>query len=133
MTIEIKRKPLEYYLALQYPVTIEAAPEGGYFIEISALHGCYSQGETIEEAIKNIEEARQLWIEVAYEEGVDIPLPEDKEYSGTIIVRGPKNLHRRLDQLADREGVSLNQYIVSTLSHATGVAESHKKYRAGKK
>lgn len=126
----IERKPLEFYIGLTYPVTIEAAPEGGYFVEIEDLPGCYSQGETIEEAYEMIEDARKLWIEVAYEDGQDIPLPHSKhEYSGKFNVRLPKSLHRKLDQLAVREGVSLNQYLVSTLSHAAGQAEASRKQR----
>ncbi len=125
MKTEIERKPLEYYLGLDYTITLHASPEGGYAVEIEDLPGCFTQGDTPEETIANLEEARRLWIESAYEDGLDIPLPrENREYSGTFIVRGPKNLHRRLDQLAEREGVSLNQYIVSTLSHATGFAKS---------
>ena len=39
--------------------------EAGYFVaEIPALPGCLSQGKTKEEAIKNIREAIQGWLEV---------------------------------------------------------------------
>lgn len=39
--------------------------EAGYFVaEIPALPGCLSQGKTKEEAIKNIQEAIQGWLEV---------------------------------------------------------------------
>jgi predicted RNase H-like HicB family nuclease len=124
MNIATERKPLEYYLGLKYPITFEAAPEGGYFVQIEDLPGCYSQGGTIEEAIEMIEEARQLWLESAHEDGLDIPLPRGEEkYSGKFNVRFPRSLHRKLDQLADREGVSLNQYLVATLSHVTGLNE----------
>lgn len=133
MTTATEHKPLEYYLNLKYPVTLEAAPEGGYFVQIEDLPGCYSQGETVEEAMEMIEEARRLWLESAYEDGLDIPLPrEDREYSGKFNVRFPKSLHRRLDQMADREGVSLNQFLVSTLSKAVGLEESGRKKRARK-
>jgi len=45
------------------------------------------------------------------------PLPSsDNSYSGKLLVRMPKSLHRRLAETAEREGVSLNQYIVSLLS-----------------
>src|SRR4030042_169962 len=105
MTTAIERKPLEYYLNLKYPVTLEASAEGGYFIEIEDLPGCYSQGETVEEALEMIEESRRLWLESAYEDGLDIPLPraEDK-YSGKFNVRVPRSLHRKLNQIAKREG-----------------------------
>ena len=63
-----ERKPLEYYLDMKYPVTFEEAPEGGYFVEIEDLPGCFSQGETVEEALAMIEEARRLWLESAYED-----------------------------------------------------------------
>jgi hypothetical protein len=45
---------------------------------------------------------------------------DNREYSGKFIVRVPKSLHRQLDRLADREGVSLNQYLVSELSKVVG-------------
>jgi antitoxin HicB len=125
MVTNIERKSLEYYLSLKYPVSIEEAPEGGYFIQIKDLPGCYSQGETIEEALENIEEARKLWIESMYEDGNEIPLPGsiEKKYSGKFNVRIPKNLHRKLDEMAEKEGVSLNHFLVSTLSRAVGQEE----------
>ncbi len=125
MDRQMKREPLEYYLKLKYPVSIEESPEGGYFIEIKDLPGCYSQGETVDEALRNIEEARALWLESMYEDGNEIPLPgsSEKHYSGKFNVRIPKSLHRKLDEMAEREGVSLNHYLVATLSRAVGQGE----------
>ncbi len=124
MVTELDRKPMEYYLGLKYPITIIPDETGGYVAEIEDLPGCFTQGETLEEVHENIEEARRLWIEVAYEDGQDIPLPRDSQvYSGKFIIRGPKSLHRKLDQMATREGVSFNQYAVATLSHAIGLEE----------
>jgi antitoxin HicB len=119
-----KPETLEYYLNLKYPVTLESAPEGGYFVEIEDLPGCYSQGETAEEAMEMIEDARHLWLESAYEDGLDIPLPRtQRQYSGKFIVRVPRSLHRKLDLQAEREGISLNQYLVATLSLSVGCQE----------
>jgi predicted RNase H-like HicB family nuclease len=70
-------KPLEYYLRLTYAVTIYPEPEGGYVAIIKDLPGCMTQGETADEVMANIEEARQLWLESAYEYGDPIPLPSD--------------------------------------------------------
>lgn len=110
---------VEDYLNLQYPVTLYPDPEGGYVAQIKDLPGCLTQGETLDEAIANINEARELWIETAYEALDDIPLPStDDTYSGKLLLRMPKSLHRRLAQTAELEGVSLNQYIVSLLSAA---------------
>ena len=123
----IERKPLEHYLNLKYPVTIYTSPEGGFVAEIEDLPGCLAQGETLDETFELIEEARKMWLEVAYDDGQDIPEPRDEqEYSGKFFIRAPKSLHRKLDQMAKREGVSLNQYLVATLSHSVGVKEARK-------
>ncbi|MCS7032092.1 MAG: type II toxin-antitoxin system HicB family antitoxin [Gloeomargarita sp. SKYG116] len=115
-----EKKDLEYYLRLEYPILLVPELEGGYTALIPALKGCVSVGETKEEALRNLEEARRLWIETAYEYGDEIPLPSsEREYSGRLVVRMPKSLHQRLDKEAQAEGVSLNQYIVSLLSART--------------
>lgn len=127
MVTELKRKTLEYYLNLKYPVTIITAEEGGYVADVEDLPGCFSQGETLEETYANIEEARRLWIEVAYEDGQDIPEPRgEQEYSGKFFIRATRSLHRKLDQMARREGVSLNQYLVTTLAHSIGMEDVRK-------
>ncbi|MDF5728533.1 MAG: type II toxin-antitoxin system HicB family antitoxin [Rhizonema sp. PD38] len=71
----IEKLSLEHYLNLQYPVTLYPDSEGGYVAQIKDLPGCLTQGETLEETIANLKEARELWIETAYEAGDDIPLP----------------------------------------------------------
>lgn len=75
MIIKAKRKSLEYYQKLKYPITLIESPEGGYAVKIQALEGCISQGDNAQEAIQNIEEAKRQWMESAYEDGIDIPLP----------------------------------------------------------
>jgi predicted RNase H-like HicB family nuclease len=48
--------------------------EDGYWVaECPSLPGCISQGETREEAIKNIREAIELYIEVFDEDGITVP------------------------------------------------------------
>ena len=49
----------------KYVAVIHEDPEGGFWAEVPALPGCYSQGETREEALENIREAAELWLEVA--------------------------------------------------------------------
>ncbi len=111
------RKDLDFYLNLHYPVTIHPDPDGGFVAEIEELPGCMTQGETLEKVFEAIEDAKQCWIEATFNNGQDVPLPRDmEEYSGKILVRIPKNLHRTLVHVAKREGVSLNQYITSLLA-----------------
>ncbi|MCK4402327.1 MAG: type II toxin-antitoxin system HicB family antitoxin [Dehalococcoidia bacterium] len=111
------RKDLDFYLNLHYPVTIHPDPDGGFVAEIEELPGCMTQGETLEEVFEAIEDAKQCWIEAAFNDGHDVPLPRDmEEYSGKILIRIPRSLHRVLSRAAKQERVSLNQYITSLLA-----------------
>ena len=46
-----------------FPVILQEEEQGGYVVINPAIDGCYSQGETIEEALKNIKEATELCLE----------------------------------------------------------------------
>lgn len=48
---------------LKYTAVFEPEKTGGYSVMIPALPGCVSQGETFEEALKNIKEAAELYVE----------------------------------------------------------------------
>ena len=52
-----------------YAVVIHEDPEGGFWAEVPALPGCYSQGETVDELERNIREAIAGVLEVLKEEG----------------------------------------------------------------
>ena len=48
-------------------------PEGGFTINVPALPGCISYGETFEEAMTMIADAMEGWLAVARDEGFPIP------------------------------------------------------------
>ena len=52
-----------------YAVVIHEDPEGGFWAEVPALPGCYSQGETVDELKHNIREAIAGVLEVLREQG----------------------------------------------------------------
>jgi antitoxin HicB len=63
---------------LEYAVRIERLSDsdgGGYLATVPDLPGCVSDGETPEEALKNVQEAIESWIEAAREWKQDIPKP----------------------------------------------------------
>ena len=91
--------------------------EGGYVATFPDLPGCMTVGDTIEDVIQNIIDAKRAWLESELEIGVTIPEPEElKEYSGQFELRLPKSLHRQLAAHSKSEGVSMNQYCVYLLS-----------------
>ena len=48
---------------MQYTVVVHGAEEGGYWVDVPSLPGCFSQGETIDEAMNNVREAIELHIQ----------------------------------------------------------------------
>jgi antitoxin HicB len=114
-------KTPKYYASLPYTIELRNTPDEGWFARVRELPGCMSQGETAEDAIANIQEAMHLWLEVSLEQGDAIPEPRLTEaYSGKFVVRVPRSLHRDLAEMAEREGVSLNQYISTALAQSVG-------------
>ena len=53
----------------RYAAVIHGDPEGGFWAEVPALPGCYSQGETVDELMENIREAITGVLEVMREQG----------------------------------------------------------------
>ena len=70
---------LQYYMSLKYPVEITPIKEeegGGFLAEIKLLKGCMSDGETVDEAMANIQDAKESWLTYMLEKGYDIPEPD---------------------------------------------------------
>ncbi len=122
--------PLGYYLNLRYSLHTLADPDGGYVVVFPDLPGCMTQVETLEELPAMAEGARQGWIETEYERGNDIPLPSiAEEYSGKFNLRMPRSLHCALAEAAEKEGVSLNQYVVALLARGDAQAQVERQVR----
>lgn len=56
---------------MELKVVLEPAEEGGFTVYVPSLPGCISQGDTKEEAIKNIKEAIELYLEADTNELVE--------------------------------------------------------------
>lgn len=68
------KRDLAYYLSLKYPAEV-VRREKGVFAFHSYLDGCAAQGETVEEALTNLDVARKLWLQVRFEHGLPIEEP----------------------------------------------------------
>ena len=70
-----------------YRILLTPEDEGGFSVSVPALPGCFTQGETIDEAIEMAKEAISLYIEVLEDEGELIPDDSRSlEYSLTFAV-----------------------------------------------
>ena len=59
-----------------YPIIIFRTPSDGLYVaEVPDLPGCNAHGETPEEALREVQVAMGLWLEVAQEVGLPIPPP----------------------------------------------------------
>jgi antitoxin HicB len=86
-----------------------------YVVTLPAWQSARTHGATLEEAVRNGREVLTLLIESAARHGEPVPAPE-RRYSGNLRLRLPASLHGRLAREAEREGVSLNQWIVARLA-----------------
>ena len=60
---------------MKFPVVIHKEDDSDYGVIFPDLAGCYSAGETFEEALNMAQEAAELHLEGYLEEGIDIPEP----------------------------------------------------------
>jgi len=117
------KKNLNYYLSLPYKIEIVPIAEedgGGYLARLPQFGtlGIVGDGDTVEEALADLAENKKDRFRQYLEEGLGIPEPEveSDDYSGRFVVRLPKFLHRELTQSAQKNGVSLNQYVCALLA-----------------
>ncbi len=116
------KSPKEYLLKPYTRILIPC--DGSYSAEILEFPGCFAEGETPDIAIKNLEESAETWIELSLKQGLDIPEPfVNQGYSGKIALRLPKSLHRQAIRFAERDGISLNQFLLSAISERIGAEE----------
>ncbi len=114
-------RSVEYYMALPYTVELIKEEGATWFARVLELPGCMTEGDSLEEAASMIKDAMAGWIELALEDGRPIPMPRrTEEYSGKLLVRMSKSLHRDLVEAAERENVSLNQFITTELARSVG-------------
>ncbi len=69
---------------MRYPIAIEPGnAKTAWGVAVPDLPGCYSAGDTLDEAVENASEAISLWIATVLDDGGDVPPP------------GPIEAHRR--------------------------------------
>lgn len=122
---------------MRYPVVIEPGSESeAWGVVVPDLPGCFSAGDTLDEALRATEEAAAAWIDAALDAGEMIPAPSDidtvrrmKEYEGWLLgvvevdpgflddtvervnITLPHRVLMRLDAKAKAAGESRSSYI----------------------
>lgn len=70
------RKPLNHGVRMKLRIVLEPSEDGGFTVFVPTLPGCISEGESKEEAVKNIREAIELYLEPVED---DLALNPDAE------------------------------------------------------
>jgi predicted RNase H-like HicB family nuclease len=115
------RRDLERYMRLQYPYELDRDGDSGtFFARHADLPGCAAQGASPDEAVRNLDAARRLWIRARLQDGLHIPEPPEDEPSGRVSLRMPTSLHAELNRVASRKEVSLNLMLNVILAEYVG-------------
>jgi predicted RNase H-like HicB family nuclease len=122
---------------MRYPIAIEPGDSKHAFgVVVPDLPGCYSAGDTLDEAIDNAREAIELWLETVIDDGGAVPEPKtitvhlaDPEFAGwvwavvsvdlaelsdkaeRINITLPARVLRRIDAAAKSAGESRSGFI----------------------
>ena len=122
---------------MKYPIAIEPGDETHAFgVVVPDLPGCFSAGDTLDEAMNNAKEAVELWLDSALDDNETIPSPrpvgkhwDNPEFSGWIWavvdvdmatfsdkvervnITLPARILRRIDAAAMAAGESRSGYI----------------------
>lgn len=111
----------EAYLKRPYTRLVVPEEDGTYRGEVLEFPGCFATGDTPAEAYAELEATAADWLRAAMERGQPIPEPfENAEFSGRFVLRLPRSLHKKSARLAERDNVSLNQFIVAALAEYVG-------------
>ncbi len=65
---------------MRYTVVLDQEPDGGYVATVPALPGCVSQGDSRAEALSNVREAIEVYLEDCREAGDPTPTEAGKEF-----------------------------------------------------
>jgi predicted RNase H-like HicB family nuclease len=97
---------------------------GGFHAEILEFPGCYAQGDTLEQAYKNLADAAEAWIQSTLDQKHEIPEPTSSVgYSGKVVLRLPRSLHRQASKRAASDRTSLNSYFISAVAAKVGAED----------
>lgn len=121
---------------MRYPIFIEAGNEStAWGVVVPDLPGCFSAGDSLDEAMAGVEEAAAAWIDAALDEGRSIPVPSAPEawaaeYPGWLL--GVVTIDSSLfDDTTERINITLPRRVLARLdAKARAAGETRSSYIA---
>ena len=120
---------------MKFPVAIHKDNESDYGVTVPDFPGCFSSGESIEEALANTVEAIELWVETAIDNKITVRFAPSKiddlstnaDFAGAIWALVDVD-PSKFDSKPERVNISAPRYILAQID---AFAESHKETRSG--
>ena len=113
--------------SVEYPIELRQIMDHDQKIWVAEhpdLPGCITHGNSKEEALLNLEDAKKGYIYNRIADGRTVPPPDStkgiEKFSGKFVVRLPRELHCRITKMAEFNNVSLNQQVLYMLSEILG-------------
>lgn len=114
---------------MRYPIAIEPGDDTQAFgVVVPDLPGCYSAGDTLDEAIDNAKEAIELWLETVIDDGGSVPQPQsitehqaNPEFSGWVWAVVPVDLAALSDKV-ERVNITLPSRVLRRIDAAAKAA-----------
>jgi predicted RNase H-like HicB family nuclease len=72
---------------MRYTVILQKEEDGGYVATVPVLPGCVSQGDTRQEALKNIEEAIEVYLQDVRAAGESVPIEDERAFVEVALDR----------------------------------------------
>jgi len=117
-------KNIEYYLNLDYEIVFKKVkPEdgGGWFAYYKDFKGVMGDGESVEEALKNTQEAFKAFLIVAIKNKETIPEPSESEKSLRINISMPKRVLKKIDDFIAPLHISRSAFLQKAAMKEIGI------------
>ncbi len=112
---ELRQRAAEL-AASPYLKVIQGEPSDGFLAAVPDLPGCFTAGETEQEALSNLHETMTSWLMTALDDGDTIPQPSCAPgLDSCLVLSLPPDLGRRLHALVVAEGAGDAQMALSLL------------------
>ena len=138
------KKAVDEILSRPYEIDFEYGqePGDGILAYVVEWPDCFAAGRDRTDALTALERAMRELATYRLEHGLEIP-EAAAGFSGKVLLRMPKKLHRDAERNATRDGVSLNTWLTTAIAREVGptkepahgksarIAEKRVRYRAG--
>jgi len=119
--IDTDSATVESHLKRPYTRLLVPEDDGTFRAEILEFPGCIATGDTAAEALMSLDDVAYSWLMAVLSRKQSVPEPIDNhDFSGRVVARFPKSLHKKATRIAELEGISLNQLIVASLAQYVG-------------